>query len=88
MMTNEWFEQNKNSLQVGLNETPLTKALVAGQFGLAEKLILENTDVDYLNDGKAIHVDLYIVKKNNFCSYCPGADPTKLSFFQFSDFRC
>ena len=39
--------------QVGLNETPLTKALVAGQFGLAEKLILENTDVDYLNDGKS-----------------------------------
>jgi len=42
-----------SSVQVGLNETPLTKALVAGQFGLAEKLILENTDVDYLNDGKS-----------------------------------
>jgi hypothetical protein len=38
--------------QVGLNETPLTKALIHGQFGLAEKLIVENTDVDFLNDGK------------------------------------
>jgi hypothetical protein len=39
------------NFQVGLNETPLTKALIAGHFGLAERLILENTDVDYLNDG-------------------------------------
>ena len=43
---------NFTFLQVGLNETPLTKALISGHFGLAEKLIVENSDIDFLNDGK------------------------------------
>ena len=38
--------------RLGLNETDLTRALIAGNFPLAESIIsLETNDADYLNDG-------------------------------------
>ena len=38
--------------RLGLNETDLTRALIAGNFPLAERLISRETnDADYLNDG-------------------------------------
>ena len=38
--------------QVGLNDTPLTRALAMGDFDLAESLIMTMNDPEYLNDGK------------------------------------
>ena len=38
--------------QVGLNDTPLTRALAMGEFDLAERLIMSLNDPEYLNDGK------------------------------------
>ena len=41
--------------QVGLNDTPLTRALAMGEFELAERLIMSLNDPEYLNDGE--HAD-------------------------------
>jgi hypothetical protein len=40
-----------NHVQIGINDTPLTSALENGDFKTAEKLIEENEDPSYLNEG-------------------------------------
>jgi hypothetical protein len=40
-----------NHVQIGINDTPLTSALEKGDFRTAEKLIEENEEPSYLNEG-------------------------------------
>lgn len=40
-----------NHVQIGINDTPLTSALGKGDFKTAEKLIEENEEPSYLNEG-------------------------------------
>jgi hypothetical protein len=40
-----------NHVQIGINDTPLTSALEKGDFKTAEKLIEENDEPSYLNEG-------------------------------------
>ena len=47
--------------RIGLNETGLTRALARGDFGLAETIIEEATDPDYLNDGALAATPLNVV---------------------------
>ena len=47
--------------RIGLNETGLTRALARGDFTLAEKLIEEASDPEYLNDGALAATPLNIV---------------------------
>ena len=47
--------------RIGLNETGLTRALARGDFSLAEKLIEEASDPEYLNDGALAATPLNIV---------------------------
>jgi len=47
--------------RIGLNETTLTRALARGDFALAEKIIEEATDVEFLNDGALSATPLNIV---------------------------
>ena len=44
--------------RIGLNETPLTKAIAAGNFDLAEKFIHDASDPEYLNDGSHAAIPL------------------------------
>jgi hypothetical protein len=43
-----------NHVQIGINDTPLTAALEKGDFKTAEKLIEENVEASYLNEGIVI----------------------------------
>ena len=47
--------------RIGLNETGLTRALATGDFSVAEKIIEETTDVEYLNDGALAATPLNMV---------------------------
>jgi len=47
--------------RIGLNETTLTRALARGDFAMAEKIIEEATDVEFLNDGALSATPLNIV---------------------------
>jgi len=47
--------------RIGLNETGLTRALARGDFTVAEKLIEEASDPEYLNDGALAATPLNIV---------------------------
>jgi hypothetical protein len=40
-----------NHVQIGINDTPLTSALEKGDYKTAEKLIEENEEPSYLNEG-------------------------------------
>jgi hypothetical protein len=42
---------NPNHVQIGINDTPLTSAIEKGDFKTAEKLIEENEEPSYLNEG-------------------------------------
>jgi hypothetical protein len=44
-----------NHVQIGINDTPLTSALEKGDFRTAEKLIEENEDSSYLNEGIIVY---------------------------------
>ena len=46
---------NREVAQIGLNDTPLTRALAMGDFDLAESIIMTINDPEYLNDGE--HAD-------------------------------
>lgn len=48
-------------LRIGLNETTLTKALLRGHYVMAENIIEETTDIDFLNDGALAATPLNIV---------------------------
>lgn len=54
--------------RIGLNETTLTRALARGDFALAEKLIEEATDVEYLNDGalSATPLNMVLTGRSSF----------------------
>ena len=41
-----------NTVQLGINDTPLTFAIQKGDFKAAEKLILENSEPSFLDEGK------------------------------------
>ena len=43
---------NREVAQIGLNDTPLTRALAMGDFDLAESIIMTINDPEYLNDGE------------------------------------
>ena len=45
----------REAAQIGLNDTPLTRALALGDFELAEQIIMTLNDPEYLNDGE--HAD-------------------------------
>jgi len=47
--------------RIGLNETSLTKSLARGDFTLAEKIIEETTDPEFLNDGALAATPLNMV---------------------------
>ncbi|XP_049787803.1 uncharacterized protein LOC126191107 isoform X1 [Schistocerca cancellata] len=47
--------------QIGINDTPITRALEEGQFKLAQQLILENTDRSYLDEGPFVKIPLALV---------------------------
>lgn len=47
--------------RIGLNETGLTRALARGDFTIAEKIIEETTDIEYLNDGALAATPLNMV---------------------------
>ena len=47
--------------RIGLNETPLTQALARGEFSEAERIILNATDPEFLNDGALAATPLNMV---------------------------
>lgn len=44
-----------NHVQIGISDTPLTSALGKGDFKTAEKLIEENEEPSYLNEGIIVY---------------------------------
>ncbi|XP_067001225.2 uncharacterized protein [Anabrus simplex] len=52
-------------MQYGLSDTPLTNALEGGDFDAAEKIILSNTDAEYLDEGPFDRIPLGIVLNND-----------------------
>jgi hypothetical protein len=45
------FRGDPNHVQIGINDTPLTSAIEMGDFKTAEKLIEENVEPSYLDEG-------------------------------------
>jgi hypothetical protein len=52
---------NPNRVQIGINDTPLTSAIEKGDFKTAEKLIEENEEPSYLNEGIIVVVVVVVV---------------------------
>jgi len=54
--------------RIGLNETTLTRALARGDFAMAEKIIEEATDVEFLNDGalSATPLNMVLTGRSSF----------------------
>jgi len=54
--------------RIGLNETTLTRALARGDFALAEKIIEEATDIEFLNDGalSATPLNMVLTGRSSF----------------------
>ncbi|GLH07238.1 Uncharacterized protein GBIM_12748 [Gryllus bimaculatus] len=60
-MTNNRADMYPNQVQVGINDTPLTVALVKGDYKTAEKLIMENFEDGYLDEGPFEKIPLALV---------------------------
>jgi len=54
--------------RIGLNETALTRALARGDFAMAEKIIEEATDIEFLNDGalSATPLNMVLTGRSSF----------------------
>jgi hypothetical protein len=52
---------NPNHVQIGINDTPLTSAIEKGDFKTAERLIEENEEPSYLNEGIVVVVVVVVV---------------------------
>eukprot|EP00092_Neocalanus_flemingeri_P007283 GFUD01007865.1.p1 GENE.GFUD01007865.1~~GFUD01007865.1.p1 ORF type:complete len:1241 (-),score=282.81 GFUD01007865.1:403-4125(-) len=54
--------------RIGLNETTLTRALARGDFAMAEKIIEEATDIEFLNDGalSATPLNMVLTGRSSF----------------------
>ncbi len=55
--------------RIGLNETPLTRAMASGQFALAEELVQVAVDPEYLNDGAHAATPMTLALRGRSASY-------------------
>jgi len=63
---------NPNHVQIGINDTPLTSAIEKGDFKTAEKLIEENEEPSYLNEGIIIIIIIIIIITITITIVCSG----------------
>ena len=55
-------------VEFGINETPLTRALEGGQYTHAERLIRENLNPSYLDEGTAYLTESFTMKPTYICN--------------------